>query len=289
MRTLLRVPFFAFLVGIAASVSGQGRFANTEIKITHVAGSVHMMEGAGGNIGISAGEDGVLIIDSQFAPLSGKISAAIDKLGKGKPKYLLNTHWHGDHTGGNANFAKTADIIAHRNVRKRMAASSKVVKGALPVITFNQNLTLNFNGDTIHAIHFPSGHTDGDSVIFFTKANVVHMGDHFFAGRFPYIDVGSGGDPKGYLKNVSRVLKTEILDDTKIIPGHGPLSTRPDLEKFRDVIAKSIATVEAGIKAGKSKADIKGDKFWKDYSDWGWAFINQSRWVDILHGALSQK
>lgn len=289
MRTLLRVPFFAFLVGIAASVYGQGRFANTEIKITHVAGSVHMMEGAGGNIGISAGEDGVLIIDSQFAPLSGKISAAIDKLGKGKPKYLLNTHWHGDHTGGNANFAKTADIIAHRNVRKRMAASSKVVKGALPVITFNQNLTLNFNGDTIHAIHFPSGHTDGDSVIIFTKANVVHMGDHFFAGRFPYIDVGSGGAPKGYLKNVSRVLKTEILDDTKIIPGHGPLSTRTDLEKFRDVIAKSIATVEAGIKAGKSKADIKGDKFWKDYSDWGWAFINQSRWVDILHGALSQK
>lgn len=289
MRTLIRVPFFALLVGIAASVSGQGRFANTEIKITHVAGSVHMLEGAGGNIGISAGEDGVLIIDSQFAPLSGKISAAIDKLGKGKPKYLLNTHWHGDHTGGNANFAKTADIIAHRNVRKRMAASSKVVKGALPVITFNQNLTLNFNGDTIHAIHFPSGHTDGDSMIFFTKANVVHMGDHFFAGRFPYIDVGSGGDPKGYLKNVSRVLKTEILDDTKIIPGHGPLSTRTDLEKFRDVIAKSIATVESGIKAGKSKADIKGDKFWKDYSDWGWAFINQSRWVDILHGALSQK
>lgn len=288
MKKLLRYLFLATAIGCCQQSMAQNRYASTEIKVTHIAGSVHMLEGAGGNIGISAGEDGVMIIDSQFAPLSDRISAAIDKLGQGKPKFLLNTHWHGDHTGGNVNFAKTAEIIAHANVRKRMAASSRVVKGGLPVITFDQSLTLNFNGDTIHVVHFPNGHTDGDSMIVFKKAKVIHMGDHFFAARFPYIDVGSGGDPKGYLANISRLLSSEVDEETKIIPGHGPLSTKADLEKFRETIAASIAFVDQSIRAGKSKGDIKGDKFWNRYSDWEWRFINVSRWVDILHGALSQ-
>jgi cyclase len=288
MERFARILFSTAALCLGLSVTGQDRFAKTEIKVTHVAGSVYLLEGAGGNIGISAGDDGVLIIDSQFAPLSGRIEAAIDKLGKGKPKFFLNTHWHGDHTGGNAHFAKQADIIAHKNVRRRMAADSKVIKGGLPVITFDQNLTLNFNGDTIEVRHQPKGHTDGDSVVVFTKAKVVHLGDHFFSGRFPYIDVGSGGDPKGYLANVNRLLATVVKADTKIIPGHGPLSNRDELATFSKVIAASIDFVEAGIEAGQSKAQIKSDKFWNRYQDWGWAFINQSRWVDILHGALSQ-
>src|SRR4051794_2413601 len=183
------------MIGLALSAAAQPRdFSKVEIKAIKVAGNICMLEGCGGNIGVSVGPDGLLIVDDQFAPLADKIHAALKGLGDGKLKFVLNTHWHGDHTGGNAVFGAEAPIIAHENVRKRLS-TEQTIRGektppspaaALPVITFDESLAVWFNGERIEVIHFPHGHTDGDSVIFFTGSNVVHMGDDFFAGRFPF-------------------------------------------------------------------------------------------------------
>ncbi len=193
-----------------------------------------MLQGAGGNIGVSVGPDGILIVDDQYAPLADKIKAALKTLGEGKLKFVLNTHWHGDHTGGNAAFGPEAPVIAHENVRKRMATTQTneffksttpaSPKEALPVITFGHSVSIHFNGEEIRAIHFPTGHTDGDSIIYFTTSNVIHMGDHFFTGRFPFVDLDSGGDVEGFTKNVGDVI-AKLPAGVKIIPGHGPLST----------------------------------------------------------------
>ena len=204
MRTILNIPIF-----LAASLSvafAQRDFSEVQIKSTHVAGNVYMLEGSGGNIGVSVGADGVLIVDDQFAPLAGKIEAAIRDINSGSLKFVLNTHLHGDHTGGNAHFGKKASIVAHTNVRKRLAADSRTAREALPVVTFDQSISVHFNGEEIKVIHVPPGHTDGDSVIHFTQSGVVHMGDQFFNGRFPFVDLDRGGDVKGYVKNVENIL-----------------------------------------------------------------------------------
>src|SRR5258705_8486485 len=192
----------------------QGDMSKVEIKSSPVAGNVYMLQGSGGNIGVSVGTDGTLIVDDEFAPLADKIRAALKKLGEGKLRYVLNTHWHGDHTGANAQFGAEASIIAHDNVRKRLSGEMKPPSGAatpapreaLPVITFDQSLSVHFNGEEIRVIHFPHGHTDGDSIIFFTRSNVVHIGDDFFAGRFPFVDLASGGDVEGVIKNVGDII-----------------------------------------------------------------------------------
>jgi len=186
-------------------------FSKVEIKATKVAGNVYMLEGSGGNIGVSVGPDGILIVDDQFAPLADRIKAALKTLGEGKLKFVLNTHYHGDHTGGNIAFGPDAPIIAQTNVRKRLSEEQKSKffnrttpaspKEALPVITFDNAVSVFFNGEEIKVIHFPHGHTDGDSVIFFTGSNVVHMGDDFFNGRFPVLDLEAGGDVEGLPKN----------------------------------------------------------------------------------------
>src|SRR5712692_12003121 len=191
-------------------------FSKVEIKVTKVGGNVYMLEGSGGNIGVSVGPDGILIVDDQFAPLADKIKAALKTLGDGKLKFVLNTHYHGDHTGGNVVFSPEAPIIAQTNVRARLSTEQKSKffkrttppspKEALPVITFDQAVSVFFNGEEIKVIHFPHGHTDGDSVIFFTGANVVHMGDDFFAGRFPFVDLASGGNVEGVTKNVGDII-----------------------------------------------------------------------------------
>src|SRR5215510_6038567 len=213
-------------------------FSKVQIKATKVAGNVYMLEGSGGNIGVSVGPDGILIVDDQFAPLAEKIRAALKTLGEGKLKFILNTHWHGDHTGGNVPLGRDAPIIAHDNVRKRLSTEQRLEffkmtvpaspKEALPVITFDQSLSVHFNDEESRVIHFPHGHTDGDSIIFFTKSNVVHMGDDFFAGRFPFVDLDSGGSVHGLTKNVGEIIP-KLAAGAKLIPGHGPNSTIDDL------------------------------------------------------------
>ncbi|HKR60894.1 MAG TPA: MBL fold metallo-hydrolase, partial [Pyrinomonadaceae bacterium] len=198
MRKLFLLTTVTLLVLAVPVVQAQD-FSKVEITATKVNGNIFMLQGQGGNIGVSVGADGILIVDDQFAPLADKIKAALKTLGEGKLKFVLNTHWHGDHTGGNAQFGPEAPIIAHDNVRRRLATEQKSEffkrttpaspKEALPVITFDKSLSVHFNGEEIKVIHFPQGHTDGDSVIFFTTSNVVHMGDDFFVARFPFVDL----------------------------------------------------------------------------------------------------
>ena len=273
-------------------------FSKVEVKAIPVAGNVHMLEGAGGNIGVSVGADGILIVDDQFAPLADKIKAALKTLGAGKLKFVLNTHWHFDHTGSNAVFGPEAPIIAHDNVRKRLATEQKSEffkrttpaspKEALPVITFGQSLSVHFNGEEIRVIHLPQGHTDGDSVIFFTTSNVVHMGDHFFAGRFPFVDLESGGNVEGYAKNVGDVI-AKLPAGAKIIPGHGPISGADDLKLFHRMLLETTDIVRKKMAAGKTLEQIKTEGLPEEWKTWGTGFIKTDVWIDTIHRSLSSK
>jgi cyclase len=281
------VPLAALVAAVPAWA--QQDFSKVQIKSTHVAGNVHMLEGQGGNIGVSSGPDGLLIVDDQFAPLAEKIDAALQKLEAGGPlKFVLNTHWHGDHTGGNAFFGRKADIIAHANVRKRLAGKSDTPKEALPVITQEEGLSIHFNGEEIRMIPFGPGHTDGDSMIHFTKSGVVHMGDQFFNGRFPFIDLGSGGSVEGYIKNVGNALQ-KVSDEAKIIPGHGPLATKKDLKAFHEMLLETTGIIRKAIAEGKSLEQVKAAGLPEKYKEWGTGFMNQSRYVEIVYNSLKSK
>ena len=279
----------AFLGLLIASLYSQRDFSDVEMKSTHVAGNVYMLEGAGGNIGVSVGEDGILIVDDQFAPLADKIRAALKDLGDGKLKFILNTHWHGDHTGGNPEFGPEAPIIAHTNVRKRLMQEHKrgdriippMKKEGLPVITFDHSLSVHFNGEEIKAIHSPHAHTDGDLIIYFTKSNVVHMGDIYFSGRFPFIDRASGGTVQGVIDAVEQVLRT-IPEDARIIPGHGPLSTKKDLENYRSMLRETWDFVKKQKSQGKTLEAVQQMGLPEKWSSWNWRFISTERWIEIL-------
>jgi glyoxylase-like metal-dependent hydrolase (beta-lactamase superfamily II) len=276
----------------------QQDLSKVEIKAEKLAGNVYMLQGSGGNIGVSVGSDGILIVDDQFAPLADKIKAALKKLGDGKLKFVLNTHWHSDHTGGNVVFGPEAPIIAHDNVRKRLSTEQRIEafkttvpaspKEALPVITFGQSLSVHFNGEEIKVIHFPQGHTDGDSVIFFTGSNVVHMGDDFFAGRFPFVDLSSGGTVEGLAKNIGEILG-KLPADAKLIPGHGPISTTDDLKLYHRMLVTSIDVVRKKIAAGKTLAEIKAEGLPEEWKSWGTGFIKTDSWIETIHTSLSEK
>jgi cyclase len=278
---------------LAISVSGQQDFSKVQIKASKVAGSVYMLEGAGGNIGVSVGEDGIVIVDDQFAPLAGKIKETLKKLSDKPLRFVLNTHFHGDHSGGNAQFSKEATILAHENVRKRLAEGTKVLGGevrpsereALPVITFNDRATVHLNGEDIRAVHFPHGHTDGDSVIFFPKSNVVHMGDDFVTYGFPFVDVGNGGSVSGMIAGCEKVLQMTSAD-TKFIPGHGPISTAVDLRKYVDMLKETRGLVAESLKKGKTIEQMKQEKLLARFDDLGKGFIKTDAWIDVLYADL---
>jgi len=293
-RSILVLIGLVFL-SAAQTVLAQQDFSKVEIKATKISGNVYMLEGSGGNIGVSVGADGILIVDDEFAPLADKIKAALKSLGEGKLKFILNTHWHGDHTGGNVVFGPDAPIIAQTNVRKRLQAGAPpprnvepAPKAALPVITFDQSLSVHFNGEEIRVMHFPHGHTDGDAVIFFTGSNVVHMGDDFFNGMFPFIDIDSGGDVDGYVKNVGEVL-AKLPAGAKIIPGHGPLATADDLRKFHQMLMATTDIVKKKVAAGKSLDQIKGEGLPAEWNSWGTGFIKTDRWIETLYRAYARK
>lgn len=286
MKRLALITAAALLLMVAQLAVSQRNFDNVQFKVSHVAGSVHVLDsGAGGNIGISMGEDGALMIDDQFAPLAPKIRAAMKGIGNGKLRFLVNTHHHGDHTGGNPEFGGEATIVAHSNVRKRLMDTNQP-KVALPVVTFRDSVTLHFNGEDVEIQHMPTGHTDSDSVIFFKKSNVIHMGDHFFAGRFPYVDLKGGGNVEGFLKNVATVIE-QAPSDVKIIPGHGPLSTLDDLKTFHAGVRESADYIRSQMKAGKSLADIKQAGLPAKWDTWASGFINEERWIEIVYNSYS--
>ena len=288
----------AFLVCLtalsgAALAQQQRDWSKVEIKSEPVRGNIHMLStNVGGNIGVSVGPDGILIIDDQFLPLADKIRAALANLNPGKLKFILNTHWHGDHTGGNPAFGPEVPIIAHTNVRERLKTGSTArnvppsPKEGWPVITYDQSLSVHFNGEEIKVIHFPKGHTDGDSVIFFTGSNVVHMGDDFFSGRFPFVDLDSGGDVEGLTQNIAALIQ-KIPADAKIIPGHGPISTLDDLKTYHTMLVETTDAVRQKMKAGKSLDEIKKEGLPEKWKSLAWGFISEERWIEIVHRSLS--
>lgn len=287
-----------FLLSTICIQAQQRDWSQVQMKATKVSGNVYMLEGAGGNIGVSVGADGILIVDDQFAPLADKIRASLKELGQGKLRFILNTHWHGDHTGSNVAFGPEAPIIAHDNVRKRMATEQKSEffksttpaspKEALPVITFNQTLTVHFNGEEIRAIHFPHGHTDGDSVVYFTSSNVVHLGDNFFAGRFPFVDLESGGNVEGLAKNIGEII-AKMPEGAKLIPGHGPLSTVEDLKSYHGMLLETTDLVRQKIAAGKTMDQIKTEGVPERWKTWGTGFIKTEMWLEIVYRSLTAR
>ena len=285
-RTL--IPLLSAFVALSTAARAQQDFSKVEIKVIPVAKNIYMLEGSGGNIGVSVGSDGILIVDDQFAPLAEKIDAALKQLSPGKLKFVLNTHYHGDHTGGNAHFGRDAHIIAHTNVRKRLGRGAAASKPGLPIVTFDDSLSVHFNGEEIKVLHVPPGHTDSDSIIHFTGANVVHMGDSFASGRFPNIDLAGGGDVRGFIRNVGEALK-KIPADAKIIPGHGPLSTVKELQEFNQMLIETSGIVEEAIAAGKTLSQIKADGLPEKWKTWAGPMITASRWLDLLHNGLSRK
>lgn len=285
-RAALYVPFVVLLAAAAAPTLAPQNRADTVIVDSLVAGKVHMLVGAGGNIAVSVGPDGVLMIDDQFADLAPKLQAAIDKVAGSptRPRFLINTHFHGDHTGGNAIFGSQATVLAHENVRKRLLqpkAGEPMAPAGLPVVTYPEQCTVHFNGEAVELRHFATSHTDGDSVVHFTGSNVWHLGDLFFNKLFPFIDTDSGGSAVGLERSIATLLKL-IPADARIVPGHGTLATRADLEVYHAMLVDSIALVRAAVASGQSADQIVAAKVLEKYDAWSWGFISRDRFTKSL-------
>ena len=265
------------------SVTAQDRFADATVGSEKITDSIYMLTGPGGNIGVTTGEDGMLIIDDKYAPLSEKILAALKAIDDQPLHYVINTHYHGDHTGSNAQMhAHGATIFAHHNVRMRLQNDDKLSADALPVVTYADGIKVHFNGDTLDIRHLPTGHTDGDSWIMFENANVIHTGDLFFRDRFPYIDLKAGGTVDGYIANVETILAA-IDDSTVVIPGHGDIAKKADLQRFVDMIKATSKDVTERKQAGASVEQIIEEGLDEQWQDWSWQFINEERWIKTLY------
>lgn len=279
------------------SLWGQGRFDDVVIKDYKLTDNIYMLEGSGGNIGIYINDDEVLMIDDQFAPLSDKLKAKIKELSGGKTTRLINTHWHGDHSGGNENFAKDgAMIIAHENVRGRM--SKEVVRGervtppspaiALPVVTYKEGMQLYIMDEPVMITHMHRAHTDGDSFVFFPESNVLHMGDCFFHKRFPFIDLNSGGSIEGVIRAAEMALML-VDDNTQIIPGHGPMATKSDLVEYHKFLTSAKGRVLAHINDGGTIDNLDPAQITESYEDWAWGFINAEKISQTIFNSLSSE
>jgi cyclase len=296
----LRPVVFYAAVLVCPAAFAQQDFSKVEITTEKLSDTTYMMMGEGGNLGLSVGGDAVFVIDDQFAPLTSKIQAAIAKLTDKPVKFVLNTHWHFDHTGGNENMGKAgAVIVAHENVRKRMSVEGFIEflgmktqaepKPALPVVTFTRDVSFHINGDELFAYYVPRAHTDGDAIVQFKKSNVIHMGDVFFNKLYPFIDTSSGGTVDGVIQAVDRALKA-AGDQTKIIPGHGPLATKADLKTYRDMLATVSARITAQIKQGKTLEQVVAAKPTAEFDGvWGKGFLPPEKFVAMVYGNLKKR
>jgi glyoxylase-like metal-dependent hydrolase (beta-lactamase superfamily II) len=289
----------ACLFSAILSTAQNQDFSKVQMKVTKVSGNVYMIEGSGGNIGASVGDDGIVIVDDQYAPLADKIQAALKGITDKPVRFIINTHYHPDHTGGNAYFQKQAPIIAQDNVRKRLESGGGLGNGgsvhredppapheALPIITFDHDITLHLNGEDIRALYFPAGHTDGDSIIFFPHSNVVHMGDDFVTYGFPFIDVEGGGSINGMIDGVAQVV-SQLPPDVKVIPGHGPLSTLDDVRAYLTMLRETRDAVQKALKEGKTLDQMKQAKLldpWKKYSG---EFVTQDVFLETVYNSLT--
>jgi len=288
------------IAGIAVLSLAQDRdFSKVQIKVTKVAGTVYMLEGAGGNIGASIGEDGIVVVDDQYAPLADKIQDALKGITDKPVRFIINTHYHEDHTGGNEFFQKQAPIIAQDNVRKRLEEGGQAGNGgsvhfehkpvaadALPIITFDHDVTVHLNGEDIRALHFPAGHTDGDSIIFFPKSNVVHMADDFVTYGFPFIDVDGGGSIDGMISGVEGAI-AQLPADAKIIPGHGPVSNLDDVRAYVKMLKETRAAVEQALKKKMTLAQMKEKKILDPWKKYNGEFISTDAFLETVYNSLT--
>src|SRR5437660_8315795 len=300
---ILSLAGAALVCGQTAAAQQQPDFSKVQIKATKVSGNIYILEGQGRNLAASLGEDGIVIVDDQFAPLADKIQAALKELKiTDKPvRFVINTHYHGDHTGGNEQFSNTGStVIAQDNVRKRLASggtggnggsvkfeSKPAPKAALPIITFEHDVTVHLNGEDIRALHFPSGHTDGDSIIFFPKNNVVHMGDDFVRYGFPFIDVSSGGGVEGMIAATEKVA-AELPADVRVIPGHGALSNMEDLKAFTKMLKETSAVVEKALGGRKTLDQMKQEKILAPWEKFSGGYINSDAFIETLYNSLTR-
>lgn len=287
------------LLSAAPAAAAQAAFDTVQVRAIAVAPGVHLLSGRGGNIGVSSGPDGVFLVDDQYAPLTEKILAALRTLSPEAPRFVLNTHWHGDHTGGNENLGKAgALIVAHENVRQRMSVEQfnalldrrtpASPPGALPVVTFTAAVTFYLNGDTVHVFHVPAAHTDGDAIVHFRHAGVIHAGDTFFNGSYPVLDVSAGGTVDGMIRAADTILAL-AGPATPIIPGHGPLGGRADVERFRAMLVATRDAVRAAMQGGRTVDQVLAAKPTAPWDEaWGRGFVNGERWVRSLFADLSR-
>ncbi len=284
---------------ISSAAQAQQDYSKVTIKTISVAPGVHMLMGAGGNIGVSSGEDGVFLIDDQYAPLTKKILAAVKKISDKPIRFLLNTHWHFDHTGGNENLGNAGiTIVAHDNVRKTMSVDQMLkafnmkvpasAKAALPVITFNDTATFHMNGETILVRHLAPAHTDGDSFVHFKTANVIHTGDIYFNGLYPFIDIDHGGSIDGMIKAAGAILDV-AGPNTKIIPGHGPLSDKAQLAAYRNMLIKVRDRLRVAVKNNRTLEQVIAAKPTKDLdAKWGKGFLKPAFFVKIVYSGMAR-
>jgi cyclase len=295
-RRIGRLVAGVLLLGVAPSLRAQN-FDTIQVRSVLVAGSVHMLQGAGGNIGLVVGNDAVFVVDDQFAPLTPKVLAAIKAITPDPVKFVLNTHWHFDHTGGNENMGKAGALIfAHENVRRRMSTSQLIEAlnrtepasphGALPVVTFTDTVTFHLNGDSIVVFHVAPAHTDGDAIVYFTKANVVHTGDVFVSAGFPFVDLSSGGSIDGIIRATERIMVTTNAQ-TKIIPGHGPLTDRGRVKEYHDMLYVLRDRMRKEIAAKHTIEQVLASKITAEY-DAAWP-ANRERFLGILYQELSRR
>jgi glyoxylase-like metal-dependent hydrolase (beta-lactamase superfamily II) len=294
------LTFAVSLVLFCGSALAQGDFDDVKIEVTELGGGIHMLKGAGGNLGVCVGDDGVFLIDDQYAPLSERIMAAIRELSDQPVKCVFNTHWHGDHTGGNENFGATGSLlVSHANVRRRMSTEQFSAfrdrttppspDGALPVVTFTDSVSFFFNDEEIVVFHVPAAHTDGDGVIHFTKANIIHSGDIIFYGLYPYIDVSAGGSINGVIEGMRTILAM-CDENTKIIPGHGPLLEYGQLESYLAMLVDVRDAVALEIKNGKDLAGVQAAAPAAAYdADWGQAWLTSDQFVQEVFDSLTGK
>jgi len=298
MRTTSRVAILACLAASACFAQKQD-FSKVEIKVTKVGGSVYMLQGAGGNIGASIGDDGIVVVDDQYAPLADKIQAALKGITDKPVRFIINTHYHEDHTGGNEFFQKQAPIIAQDNVRKRLEEGGQAGNGgsmhfeakpqpksALPIITFDHDVTVHLNGEDIRALHFPAGHTDGDSVIYFPKSNVVHMGDDFVTYGFPFIDVDGGGSIDGMIAGVEGAIAS-LPADVKVIPGHGNVSNLDDVRTYIQMLKDTRATVHDALQKKMTLAEMKEKKILDPWKKYAGDFVSEDVFLETIYNSLT--
>lgn len=298
----MRASFFkqlsmAVTFGATALTASAGHHqSGPSFSQQQVKGPIQVLQGKGGNIGVLKGADGVLLIDNDYPDMSKALKKALKPFGGVESvRFVINTHWHGDHTGGNALLGPESLIVAHDNVRERLSRPQEVklfnmkspayAEQALPEITYSQSLNLHFGGENLELVHYPGGHTDGDTVVFFRNSNVIHTGDHFFNGFFPFVDVDSGGNVLRMANNVADIID-RIDNDTVIIPGHGPIADKEDLKAFHTMLIGTYADVQTKIMDGMDLAEIQEQGLSELWQPWTKGFLDEKTWISIVYASV---